>query len=121
LRSPGDGPDLPRTSERSSPWCAAARNRRPGHATLWAILSLVWSNSLLRLTSSDSHGRGREMTRCAARATRQSRQELAQLPRPAKEYARGCWVGWDQAGRILRDFLRVGSLESKRAERPNVL
>jgi hypothetical protein len=51
---------------------------------------------------------------------RQSRQELAQLPRPARECARGRWVGWDQAGRILRDFLRVGSLESKRAERPNV-
>jgi len=35
--------------------------------------------------------------------------------------AQGCWVGGDQAGRILRDLLRVGSLESKRAERPNVL
>jgi hypothetical protein len=48
-------------------------------------------------------------------------RRLAQLPSPARECARGWWIGWDQAGRILRDFLRVGSLESKRAERPNVL
>ncbi len=40
---------------------------------------------------------------------------------PARECARGWWIGWDQAGRFLRDFLRIGSLESKRAERPNVL